>query len=222
MTDAPKTAARIPQRRHNEDRLRRADSWLRRSEAAGDDTERFIFLWIAFNAAYGQGVISSDSDPQPAERERFKDFLRTALDLDDGKTLEKALRTCSRPVRGLLRNPYVFAPFWYEVWGLPTGGNWKKNFDSLNESVDRAKDKDTHYVLGEVFLRLYTLRNQILHGGTTFGKKGWGQRQVKDGCKIMASLAPAILKIVRTDIEENPDSDIWGRVLYPHIGDTPG
>ena len=74
MPDVPKTAAQIPQRQHNEDRMRRADSWLQRSEAARDDTERFIFLWIAFNAAYGQGVISSDSDSQPAERERFKDW----------------------------------------------------------------------------------------------------------------------------------------------------
>lgn len=222
MPDAPKTATQLPQRNHNEDRMRRADSWLRRSEVAKDDTEKFIFLWIAFNAAYGQGSLSSDSDPQPAERERFKNFLRAALDSDDGKTLEKVLwRTCSRSVRRLLRNPYVFAPFWYEVQGLPTGRNWKKNFDSLNESVDRAKDKDAHYVLGEVFLRLYTLRNQILHGGATFGI-GWGQRQVKDGRKIMASLVPAILDIMRTDIGKKPDSDIWGMVLYPRIGDAPG
>ena len=54
----------VPQEQHNEDRIRRAESWLRRSEVAeanrkkavsdedkaAFDCEQFIFLWIAFNA----------------------------------------------------------------------------------------------------------------------------------------------------------------------------
>ena len=33
-------------------RLHRALSWLNRAEQVKDDDGRFIFLWIAFNAAY--------------------------------------------------------------------------------------------------------------------------------------------------------------------------
>ena len=53
----------IPVRQHNENRIRRAESWLRRSKVAdvnrqqavsdedkaAFDCEQFIFLWISFN-----------------------------------------------------------------------------------------------------------------------------------------------------------------------------
>ncbi len=43
-----------PQREHNKRRLKRAGSWLDLSRRKGiSDDERFIFLWIAFNSAYG-------------------------------------------------------------------------------------------------------------------------------------------------------------------------
>ena len=37
-------------------RLHRALSWLNRAEQAEDDDGRFIFLWIAFNAAYATEI----------------------------------------------------------------------------------------------------------------------------------------------------------------------
>ena len=64
-----------------------------------------------------------------------------------------------------------------------------------------------------IFDRLYTLRNQIFHGGSTFSG-GWGQAQVHDGCRIMASLVPVVLEIMQSDMDGNPDNDTWesGRV----------
>ena len=48
--------------------MRRANSWLARSEKcdstgspADTDCEKFIFLWIAFNAAYGRELIEDRS-----------------------------------------------------------------------------------------------------------------------------------------------------------------
>ena len=38
-------------------RVHRAISWIGRAEACGDDNDaRFIFLWIAFNAAYADEI----------------------------------------------------------------------------------------------------------------------------------------------------------------------
>ena len=37
-------------------RLHRALSWLNRAEQFEDDDGRFIFLWIAFNAAYATEI----------------------------------------------------------------------------------------------------------------------------------------------------------------------
>jgi hypothetical protein len=37
-------------------RVHRALSWLNRAEQEGDPDSRFIFLWIAFNAAYATAI----------------------------------------------------------------------------------------------------------------------------------------------------------------------
>ena len=66
-----RTSGELPQSAHNADRIRRARSWLERSEKSASDLkkakseeekaglhcEQFIFLWIAFNAAYGFELI---------------------------------------------------------------------------------------------------------------------------------------------------------------------
>ncbi len=241
MIDIPRTIHQIPQRQHNEDRLRRADSWLRRSEAAKDDTERFIFLWIAFNAAYGGETLPSDSDIQADERDKFSRFLREILERDDDGVLEKTLwrtqkilkrddngdlkttcqRTYSDPIRALLDNHYIFDPFWKAVRGSDTGRDWKAKFSDSNRSAMKFMGRrNVHRVLVVLFKRLYTLRNQIVHGGATF-EKGWGQDQVKDGSRIMESLVPSILEIMWTDIERNPESDVWGPVAYPRVNYGP-
>ena len=69
-------------------------------------------------------------------------------------------------------------------------------------------------------MRLCTLRNQIIHGGATFAT-GWGQDQVRDGSRIMESLVPSILKIMRADIKRNPNSRVWGSVAFPRVNDGP-
>ena len=55
-------------RSHNADRLRRADSWLAHSRKVTSADEKFIFLWIAFNAAYGSWV--HEEDAGSVERDR--------------------------------------------------------------------------------------------------------------------------------------------------------
>lgn len=217
--------------------MRRAASWLERSERAaferesartdeeraGLDCERFIFLWIAFNAAYGYSLIDENvDDDDPREREKFSRFLKEVLSRDDKRAIDAILwETYSGPIRVLLDNQYVFGPFWEWVRGSPKGRDWRGQFRRSKSSVHNALKR--HHVLGvlrEVFNRLYVLRNQIFHGGATFAS-GWGRGQVRDGSRIMASLVPVILEIMRTDIENNPDSEVWGKVAYPRINENP-
>lgn len=68
----PKAADQIPRPQHNEDWMRRARSWLERSDESTSDGERFIFLWIAFNAAYGLNASDTENLTQ---RIQFIDFL---------------------------------------------------------------------------------------------------------------------------------------------------
>ena len=67
-----------------------------------------------------------------------------------------------------------------------------------------------------VFDRLYTLRNQVFHGGATCAE-GWDQAQVHDGSRIMASLVPVVLAIMQADIDRDPGTAVWGTVTYPRI-----
>ena len=228
-----RTSEELSQGRHNEDRMRRAGSWIKRSEKTasdrknvrtgeeetGLDCERFIFLWIAFNAAYGRELVDDDDS---REWERFSEFLKEVLRQDQENAIETILwSTYSGPIRILLNNQYVYGPFWDWVRGSERGRNWRDRFEEDKRAANgRLANSDVHGVLVAVFRRLYVLRNQIFHGGATFAS-GWGQDQVRDGSRIMAALVPRILEIMRADIEKNPESAVWGRVAYPRINESP-
>ena len=124
-------------------------------------------------------------------------------------------------IRSLLENQYVFQPFWDAVQGSSDHTDWSRRFKGENKVALRAiESRDLTTILRIVFLRLYTLRNQIFHGGATFGT-GWGRDQVRDSSQIMASLVPVILEVMRRDIEDAPESDVWGKVQYPRINYDP-
>ena len=54
-------------------RVHRTLSWLQRAAACeGDPDARFVFLWIAFNAAYAQEIPST---ARLTEQESFNAFL---------------------------------------------------------------------------------------------------------------------------------------------------
>ena len=209
-----RTSDEIPQKEHNEHRMRRARSWLAQSRNVESDEEKFICLWIAFNAAYGGEATTQNGYP---DRERFTNFLEDIIVCDKEKEIENILwETYSGPIRVLLTNQYVYAPFWEWVRDPTTDNDWRRRFNRINERIKRALgQRDVHGVFTEVFWRLYQLRNQVFHGGVTF-KKGWGRTQLRDGSRIMADTVPVILKIM----EENPEAD-WGKVAYPRVGENP-
>ena len=236
-----RTSGELPQSAHNADRIRRARSWLERSEKSASDLkkakseeekaglhcEQFIFLWIAFNAAYGYALIDENVDADyPGEREQFSRFLKEVLKRDDRQAIYTILwETYSGPIRILLNNQYVFGPFWKQVRGSQKVQDWREQFRLSKKRVNNAWERhDVHGVLVEVFDRLYELRNQIFHGGATFATgwgQGQGQDQVWDGSRIMASLVPVIVGIMDVDIKNDPDSETWGKVAYPRINESP-
>lgn len=70
---------------------------------------------------------------------------------------------------------------------------------------------DTSRVLLTVFERLYTLRNQLIHGGATWNSKV-NRGQVHDGANIMNKLVPAIIHIMMDGAGE-----VWGDPCYPVV-----
>ena len=91
-------------------RIHRALSWLNRAEQSEDMDGKFIFLWIAFNAAYAQELDDSD---RTSDKATFTAFLQKLCDLDTNKHIDGLIwKEFSGSIRTLLDNPYVFHFFW--------------------------------------------------------------------------------------------------------------
>jgi len=193
-------------------RVHRAISWIGRAEACdGDDDARFIFLWIAFNAAY-----ADEREFQaiaPGERAAFADFFGRLTALDAERRIYKAVwQRFSGPVRLLLENRYVFNPFWQHHNGIAGFEDWEERHKASARSFVQAfQAGDSARVLSFVFDRLYVLRNQLVHGGSTWNS-GVNRAQVGDGAAILAFLLPVFVDVMM----DNPNVD-WGRPFYPVV-----
>ena len=189
-------------------RLHRALSWLQRAESClEDDDARFIFLWIAFNAAYAREC----GDYDFTEQEVFRHFIDRLVALDREQLLfDTVWSEFSGPVRVLLDNPFVFKPFWDFHAGR--GTEWEKRFAQEKTKARKAlADKDTKGLLGLIFSRLYVLRNQIVHGGATWNSTV-NRDQVRDCAAILGKIVPLVIQILM----DHPDKK-WGELSYPVV-----
>lgn len=188
-------------------RVHRALSWLNRAEQCEDDDGRFVFLWIAFNAAYAR----EKGEFHVAEARRVGEFLGRLVELDGNGRLDHIVwEQFPGPIRVLLDNRFVFQPYWDHLNGLPDSGNWKERFELANRTAHRAlAARDTGKVLGVIFGRLYTLRNQLIHGGATWMGRV-NRDQLRDANAIMGELVPRLIEIMM----DNP-GESWGEPCYP-------
>ena len=67
-------------------------------------------------------------------------------------------------------------------------------------------------MLSMVLGRLYTLRNQLLHGGATF-ESMLNRPQIEDALQLMFEIFPVIVQLMM----EAPDKEIWGKPYYMPI-----
>ena len=197
-------------------RMHRSLSWLKRAEAAGsDDDVSFICLWIAFNAAYAQDMGSGTDNA--SERQTFRNFVVQVCHLDTDKALSELVwQVFPGPIRILLGNQYVFQPFWDAVNNPRSDGSipehWRESFEEARQRVHRAlAQQDTERVLYEVFVRLYTLRNQLMHGGSTWNSSV-NRAQLRDGRALLARVLPVMLGVMM----QHP-TRFEGRPFYPVV-----
>lgn len=190
-------------------RIHRAISWLNRAEAESTDHDaRFIFLWVAFNAAYAQ-----EFGFEKTERDQLRGFLDKLQSVDGEGTLHQLVfDKFSGPVRMLIENKYVFEPFWRALRDHDRSERWKERFEKENKSAFKAvMGKDTVAVLGVVFDRLYVLRNQLVHGGATWNSKV-NRQQVRDGAAMLHLLLPAMIGLML----DHPGLEL-GAISFPVI-----
>ena len=190
-----------------EERLRGAAGRL--NPDVGDPDVKFVCYWIAFNALYA--VASLVFGPK-AESDAFKKYLGAIVACDREKAIYSAVwRQFEEAPSGLLNNRYVFADFWNNAHGF-VDSKWKQRFDKEWSDAQFAfKKRDGFRVLIVLFERLYTLRNQLVHGGATWKGSANG-RQTRDGASILGSLLPIFVGLML----DNPDKE-WGKPYYPYV-----
>lgn len=216
-------------------RLRRSLSWLERGNGARDADAKFVFLWIAFNAAYAidRKTELAIRGEEVTDAQRRREYFRTLVPYDvDRRIYRQLVGVLCDPVRHLIANVYVYRGFWDCLSDRQFNWqNWKyktrferdiKTVESLLGFIDsrgslqaqlRAKavvpHEDVVRVLDILFDRLNVLRNQLMHGCATH-KGTLNRRQVDPGAQMLASLVLLFLDIM----VDHPEQD-WGPVPFP-------
>lgn len=194
-------------------RVHRAISWIGRAEREAQDHDAaFIFLWVAFNAAYADER-DIDSTRPLGDRRQFIELIDRLVAHDaEGRLYRVAWERFRGPIAKLMENRYVYRPFWLDQNGIAGNEDWAKAFRASAERFVRAMaDRDTAYVLRQVFDRLYMLRCQIMHGGATWNGKV-NRQQVRDAADILRAVMPVMVDIMM----DNPEED-WGQPFYPVV-----
>jgi hypothetical protein len=188
-------------------RIHRAISWIKLAEKTESLDVSFISYWIAFNSCYAQEIKDLKSK---SERERLKEFVQNLTSYDAPRFYNLFWEIFTGPVRMLIDNVYVFEPFWSYQRGEINDyqGLHKK---SIADATKYLSNNQIEPLMQLILERLYSLRNQLIHGGSTFESK-LNRKQLKDARKLLSHLVPTIVDIMMeaTDVE-------WGPITYPVI-----
>lgn len=203
--------------------------------------QSFMFLWISFNAAYGydpnvlepgetwQERNEARKKEENKERKIINRFIRQIKAIDDSAdaALTTLVKSHGLVFGGLLRNPFMYRDFWHWVRNSRrrkakdfSPSKWKSSengiaFAEENKPLNRIKNKDKFLFV--VFDRLHTLRNQMIHGGATYGPGSLNLSSVESGQQVLALLVPTILKIML----DAPLETKWRAISYPRIRQRP-
>jgi len=203
----------------NATRLHRALSWLHCAEQQRSNADmQFVSLWIAFKACYSLGDDHA-TDESLNEREVFKQFIQKLVGHDKFQKIHHCLWVeFSGSIKALIRNPYVFHPFWQAQRQKQKGQggvseiDWKQAFDQSSvDALNYMSRQKIPELLAIVLDRLYELRNQIIDGGATY-RSSVNREQVEDGAGLLMTLMPIVIEIMLLNSDEE-----WGEIYYPVV-----
>ncbi len=199
--------------------IHRSLSWLKKAATLNTDPDlQFITSWIAFNALYGRQMNQSTDDKplelQGRERLGFKRFLIKLCGQDDAYIIYDTLWIgYAQSIRTLLNNRYTYQTYWNYLRGQVSADEldilWQENQRLVHQALSH---RNSGLLSGLLFDRIYTLRNQLLHGAATYQSQV-NRAQIKDSCRILGMLIPAFIQIMLHHYHAFDD----GLMLYPVI-----
>ncbi len=91
-----------------------------------------------------------------------------------------------------------------------------KDRQGSNSTVNKAANqalatKKTATALGVVLARMYTLRNQLVHGGATWNSSV-NRDQIRDCTAFLGKLVPIVITLMM----DHPET-LWGDACYPVV-----
>ena len=177
-----------------ETRVHRSQSWLRKARNAknvGTDKPpdldaQFVFLWIAFNALYGQPRYEVDG----REIIDFTRFLERIEELSR-EALAAELRhpDVEKHVEHLLQSPFLNIDCWRK-WDRAGVRDRQRRIETARHTYDKQHPT----VL--VFQQLYTLRNQMLHGAATDGGRR-NRESLKNAIPVLEVSVKTLIGLVK-------------------------
>ena len=190
-------------------RVHRGLSWLKKAGQLDADLDlKFSCLWVSFNAIYAQDFVLSQDEL------KFRQFLNDVYQVDNEHRIDQIIwNKLNQPIQMLLENPYIFQKFWDYQNQKITQEVWKESFETAKKEVSYSlQNKDTVTVLCVTFNRLYTLRNQLIHGGATYNSSV-NRQQMQQACHILSSLISAFIFILL----ENAQTLALEQPFYPVV-----
>ena len=216
---------------NNRRRIDRMDTWIRLAEEVpGEDKAhlRFLFYWIAYEAAYQTYETEESEGGHGKDRVRLH---RKLADHDRGR-LQSLLRAQKGEILRILELRQAHPSFWKrwkEDVEVETPAAWETAFEQRVRSATKRLDTvvrmnaalSSHIkeaiskTLNDLFRNLNVVRNQIVHGASA-GPDSRGRTQVILGAKLLSAFIPCF----RDSIVFNQNKE-WGTPPFPRVGSGP-
>jgi hypothetical protein len=194
-------------------RIHRALTWLEFADRCDGTVEldaRLVAQWIALNSLYGRWDSRAGS-PMP-DRESLRAFATQALMHDHDGLVAAVLRANSRLAISLFEDRYLCRHFW-EQPTAPSGRN--RNRDAAwgaANAREHLREGRHGALLERVLDRIHFVRNQLVHGGSTFNGR-LNRTAVRRSSQMLDHLLACFLQILM----EHGYVDDWGVLCYPPI-----
>ncbi len=197
-----------------QDRLQRAQSWVKAAEglASDENHERFIFYYIALNAMYGRRQYEGDRSEVWQDIDRFVSQVKEMCSNADergGNPLLPALKNASADA--LILDYFLLDE-------LFKGTTRARLVDRCERDLRGAKLKlligDPFPMLRTILRRLTVLRNRVTHGCVTYGAVSKGLPSVVKGARVARSVVPVLYELMAT----RGSIVKWDPIPYPRVG----
>ena len=194
-------------------RIHRALTWLEHAERCGSGRDldaRLVAQRVALNSLYGRW--DSRAGTPRGDRECLREFTDQMLLHDHDGLVPAVLQAHAKLAVSLFEDRYLCRHFWEEP-SAPRGRDRNRGpLHAAETARDQLREGRHAVVLARLLDRIHFVRNQLVHGGSTFGGQ-LNRTAVRRASTMLDHLLACFLQILM----EHGYVDDWGALCYPPI-----